>query len=166
MTNLNWLETCFEIIYDYVPDDFSTLEARDEFSEIAAHAVSVAEYSRKTFISDEDLLTVAKLYDDLSYGFECIADLNSALKLGNKSIFIHEEVLGDNHPDTAKTYSNIALIYDEIGDYKTALCLLNKAMRIDEEALGIDHHDTAITYNNLALVYRNQGDYTKALEYF
>ncbi|KIM10177.1 MAG: hypothetical protein KU38_07835, partial [Sulfurovum sp. FS08-3] len=57
-----------------------------------------------------------------------MGDYDTSLKYYQKSLAIHEEVLGIKHPDTATSYNNIGLVYDSIGEYDKALEFYQKSL--------------------------------------
>ena len=126
----NWLGICFEGMYEYTPNDFSTTDVREKFAHIATHALSVGEHYSE-FLG-RDIATVkedgiyekaAELFYWTGCGYEAFAQYNQAIDSYNKDLGISEKFLGVNNPDTAATYNNIAGVYDTLGDYDTALDL-------------------------------------------
>ena len=89
-----------------------------------------------------------------------------ALSYYSKSLAIMQQVLGENHKDTAATYNNIGLIYLDQCDYDLALKYHSKALAIRQQVLGEKHPDTAMSYNNIGLAYDCKGDFGIALGYY
>ena len=102
----------------------------------------------------------------LGYVLDYIGEYKKAEKWYKEVLGISEEVLGENHPDTATSYHNLAYVYSSQGEYEKAKVLFEKSLRISEEVLGENHPSTATSYNNLALVYESQREYKIALDYF
>jgi len=75
---------------------------------------------------------------------------------------IRQEILGENHPDSAASLNNLANLYENTGDYARAEPLLRQALEIRKKALGESHSDYALSLNNLAELYRDMGDYARA----
>jgi tetratricopeptide (TPR) repeat protein len=73
-----------------------------------------------------------------------------------------QEVLGEDHPDTATSYNNIAYNLNAQGKYAEAGPLFRKALDIKRKALGEDHPHTATSYNNLAANLQAQGKHAEA----
>ncbi|MBA2393179.1 MAG: tetratricopeptide repeat protein [Ktedonobacteraceae bacterium] len=87
---------------------------------------------------------------------------SEAESLLKKALFIKEQVLGLDNPDTAQSLNNLALLYQNQGKYQEAEPLYQRSLAIFEERLGSHHPDTATSLNNLALLYQNQGKYQEA----
>jgi hypothetical protein len=73
-----------------------------------------------------------------------------------------QEVLGEEHPDSAGSYCNVAANLNAQAKYAEAQPLYQKALAIHLKALGEDHPDTAQSYNNLAGNLDSQGKYAEA----
>ena len=108
----------------------------------------------------------ARLYYNLATVYYSQGNYDDALYFYNKTLFIRENVLGLDHPDTASTYNKIAIVYRAQGNYDDALAFYKTALAIREKVLGFEHPDTASTYNNIAIVYRIQGNYDDALKFY
>ncbi|HEU5375396.1 MAG TPA: tetratricopeptide repeat protein, partial [Ktedonobacteraceae bacterium] len=80
------------------------------------------------------------------------------------ALLISEQVLGEEHFDTADILDNLARLYHTQGKHSQAEQLYRRALLIREKVLGLEHSDTAISLDNLALLYSNQGRYTEAEE--
>ncbi|MBD2022002.1 tetratricopeptide repeat protein [Leptolyngbya sp. FACHB-36] len=79
-----------------------------------------------------------------------------------RSLQIHEQHLGKDHPDTAQSLNNLAALYESQGRYDTAESLYARALQICEQQSGQDHRNTASSLNNLAALYELQGRYEAA----
>ena len=108
----------------------------------------------------------ARLYYNLATVYYSQGNYDDALYFYNKTLFIRENVLGLDHPDTASTYNKIAIVYRAQGNYDDALAFYKTALAIREKVLGFEHPDTASTYNNMAVVYRAQGNNQEAQKFF
>lgn len=62
-----------------------------------------------------------------------IGKYESAEKYYEKALKIREEVLGENHPDTASSYNNLAIVYYRQERYEEAETLYKKVIKIREE---------------------------------
>jgi CHAT domain-containing protein/tetratricopeptide (TPR) repeat protein len=93
----------------------------------------------------------------LACNLEHLGRAKEAELLHRKALAIEEEVLGQQHPDTASCYSNLALNIQDQGRAQEAEPLHRKALAIREEGLGPRHPDTALSYNNLATNLQAQG---------
>jgi Tfp pilus assembly protein PilF len=79
-----------------------------------------------------------------------------------RSVAIHERVVGAEHPDTALSLNNLAGLYQAEGNYPAARPLHERALAIYEQVLGDSHPDTARSLNNLAGLYQAEGNYAAA----
>lgn len=94
------------------------------------------------------------------------ANYDSALYYYNKSLAIHKQVHGENHPETAKLLANLANVYHVRGANLNALHYFNQALEIMQEFLGQDHILVAVIYNNMAIVDFDMGHFEKAIIYY
>jgi tetratricopeptide (TPR) repeat protein len=85
-----------------------------------------------------------------------------AIPLAAQVLEVRQQLLGEEHPDTATSLNNLALLYVDQGDYARAEPLYQQALAIRKKVLGEEHPDTATSLNNLARIYRRQGDYARA----
>ena len=65
-----------------------------------------------------------------------IGDFNQAIELQNKSIILHERLLGYDHPQVAYSYSNLALFYHTCGSPARAIEYMFKALNILKVVCG------------------------------
>jgi tetratricopeptide (TPR) repeat protein len=56
-----------------------------------------------------------------------------------KALKIREEVLGEEHPNTAGSYNNLAVFYYNQGDLEKAYKFMKKAVEILEKVLPPNH---------------------------
>jgi tetratricopeptide (TPR) repeat protein len=73
-----------------------------------------------------------------------------AKPLYKRALIIREQVLGENHPDTAQALNNLAELYRTLGRYEEAEPLYMRAITTNEQALDQKHPDIASNLNNLA----------------
>ena len=82
-----------------------------------------------------------------------------------RSLALHLQLLGSEHPDVASFYNNLATVLSDQGDLKQAKEYHERALAIMQQTLGPQHPDVASSYNNLATVLSDQGDLRQAKEY-
>ena len=63
---------------------------------------------------------------------------------------ICEQVLGEDHPDTATRLNNLGLLLRDMGDLAGARTYLEQVLAIFEHVLGLDHPNTEAVRRNLA----------------
>ena len=91
-----------------------------------------------------------------------VGEYTKALPLYEKALKIDQNVLGEEHPDTATSYNNLAGLYESMGEYTKALPLYEKALKTRQNVLGEEHPDTATSYNNIAVFFYGQNEFQKA----
>ena len=69
-----------------------------------------------------------------------------------RSLAISEQVLGEQHPDTATSLNNLGMLLQAMGDYAGARPYLERSLAISEQVLGAQHPDTATSLNNLGML--------------
>jgi tetratricopeptide (TPR) repeat protein len=125
--------------------------------------IDIAELIINKQNTDSELL--AKLYFNLAKIYYELANYDKAKELYEKALKIREEILGENHPDTASSYNNLGNIYSQLKNYDKAKDFNEKALKIREEILGENHPDTASSYNNLGNIYYRLKNYEKAKDF-
>ncbi|CAF4862185.1 unnamed protein product, partial [Rotaria socialis] len=66
-------------------------------------------------------------------------DYTTALTYYQKGLKIHEEKLGENHPDLAVIYHNMSKLYFSTQKYSMAMKYVQQAVEIGEEKLSSTH---------------------------
>ncbi|MCL2137639.1 MAG: tetratricopeptide repeat protein [Coriobacteriia bacterium] len=163
----SWIKTCLEIALDAIPRDLSTPDARVMLSRYLPHALAIADEANanKLLRSCETRELIARLFNWAGCALEEIGNYPESLSCHHKALAIREQILGEEHLDTATTYNNLAMVYHDMGNYVMAHEYYKKAMTVREQLLGEKHPDTAEIYNNIGLACRDLGDYKKALHY-
>ncbi len=108
----------------------------------------------------------ASLCNWLGYYLQQIGDLAGARPYFERALRIREQVLGEEHPDTAGSLNNLGLLLQDMGDYAGAHPYYERALRIYEQVLGREHPDTARSLNNMGYLLRAQGDLAGARLYY
>ena len=83
--------------------------------------------------------------------------------LQQKSLEIHRQVLGENHPSFAISLGNLASLYVQKGDFSEAESFLYQALQIFQQVVGPEHPYTKETFNRLinliaTAIQANQAD--------
>jgi tetratricopeptide (TPR) repeat protein len=135
-------------------DHWQTVDSERQVRTLAQVAASSPE-AREEFASLYRIVAVA---DDLMQR----AQYAEAEPLYRKAMAICEQVLGEDHPDTARSYNNLAGNLNAQGKYAEAESLFLKVVVINEKVLGKVHPGMVRSYNNLGLYYFYRGRYAEA----
>ena len=111
-------------------------------------------------------MKAASLLNTIGYYLNMRARYEIAMPLFQRALRIREQVLGEQHPDTAQTLSNLAYLYHHQDQFEEAMHFLQRSLSIRQQVLGMEHPDTATSLNALALLYRDQGEYEEAERLF
>ncbi|KAH0547852.1 hypothetical protein FGG08_000110 [Glutinoglossum americanum] len=154
-----WQEEALNILTMAFPScDYSTWAICEALS---PHVQVVARY---TFTSDSNLLKRAQLLHNMSSYDETQGRYNLAYEKGLDALFIRENTLGPEHPDTLMSMNNLAVVLSHQGKYETAEEMHRQVLELKEKVLGFEHPDTLMSVNNLGVVFRDQGKYKAAEE--
>jgi tetratricopeptide (TPR) repeat protein len=107
----------------------------------------------------------AHILGDLGVIFGYLHKYEQALEYQEKALKIRQEVLGENHPDTATSYDNVGNTYSRLEKHDKALEYQKNSLNIRQEMLGETHPDTSISYNNISSTYSCLEKHNKAQEY-
>jgi tetratricopeptide (TPR) repeat protein len=108
----------------------------------------------------------ARLCNALGYHLHVIGDYARARPYYERALRIREQVLGEEHPDTAQSLNNLGGLLQALGDLAGACPYCERALRIREKVLGGEHPDTAASLNNLGGLLKAQGDLAGARPYY
>lgn len=110
----------------------------------------------------EDLDSLAKIYNTLGIVFYNLTDYTTALEYYEKGLRINEKT--GYKRGIANSLGNIGIIYRQLSDYSTAIEYYQKALFINEQ---IENKDgIAINLGNIGVAYSLLKDYPKTLEYY
>jgi len=73
-----------------------------------------------------------------------------ARALHERALAIREQVLGEQHPNTATSLNNLAMFYEDEGNYLEAKTLYERAITINKAVLPAEHPHIHITENSYA----------------
>lgn len=132
-----------------------------ECARLLRHVETVLDHAENFRIETQ---TVARLYNQLAYYIDDLAEYERAVTFYKKALLIDEKTIGKEHPGYAACLNNLATVYQSQGRYDEAIEQFEEALEIGEKTIGKEHPDYAISLNNLALVYKSQGRYDEAIE--
>ncbi|MCJ1261455.1 hypothetical protein MMC22_001319 [Lobaria immixta] len=75
-----------------------------------------------------------------------------AENLLQKSLILHEQVLGSSHPETLRSMDNLAWAWSKQRKLVEAEFLARETLMGREQALGFNHPDTLLSMNNLSVI--------------
>jgi tetratricopeptide (TPR) repeat protein len=127
------------------------------------HALLCAHWIEQAHITS---MKAASLLNAIGYYLNMRARYDIAKPLFERTLRIREQVLGEQHPDTAQTLSDLAYLYHHQDQFEEAMHFLQRSFSIRQQVLGMEHPDTATSLNALALLYRDQGRYEEAEPFF
>jgi len=108
----------------------------------------------------------ARLCNESGYHLKLIGHYSGARLYVGRALAVREQVLGQQHPDTAQSLNNLGSLLIDLGDLALARCYLERALAIWEAMLGPTHPDTAQSLNNLGYLLQAQGDLAAARPYY
>ncbi len=98
-------------------------------------------------------LVRARLLQTMGYAYKELGFYSKARRLFEKTIAIHREHLGEEHPEYALSISFLGDTLMLVGDFEEAIRLHEKALAIRIEALGQEDRTVSWTYRSLASAY-------------
>jgi len=157
MRNSYWLDLCFNMLLEYIPEDFSLAEATGKFRSVIAHIDVIGEYfyAVKTELSDD----VAKFFSMAGIGHKEISNYNTALYYYSKAESIR--LNNNNEKALALVYNNIAVVYNIKAEQEKALEYYFKSLDISRK-FNEPPMNLVITYNNITNVYLSNYSYAEA----
>jgi tetratricopeptide (TPR) repeat protein len=120
------------------------------------HVLTIAEDSAMQQLELASLLT--KTADYLLQR----AQYQQAETLYLRALSMHEQMLGNEHPQVAFPLNGLADLYREQGQYEQAEPLYQRALCLWEQTPGSQEFEIPSPLNNLAILYQEQGRYEQA----
>lgn len=150
----DWLERAAAGLSKTFPDpEFQNWQ---RCKRLVTHVETVYEQQPADSLKWGQVLNQVGLYFDYQGRYE------EGIKLVERSLFIAEQQLGEDHPKTATSLNNLAGLYRSMGYYTEAEAFLLRALFINRQQLGENHPKTATSLNNLAGLYKSLGRYCDA----
>nr|VFJ64537.1 MAG: Tetratricopeptide repeat-containing protein [Candidatus Kentron sp. FW] len=154
-----WLARTIRVLAAAFPFDENDLETWAPSAVLLPHVQAAWDRAQKhTFTSRE----LAHLLNGAGIYLLARGEYARSQELLAASLAIHQEILGESHPDTAESLNNLAGLLRAQGKYQEARPLYEQALAICRAVLGEDHPHTAASLNNLAELLRAQGKYQEA----
>jgi tetratricopeptide (TPR) repeat protein len=153
----SYCKAAFELISAAMPSETADPASWPIYGRLAPHALAVWEHAQDLKIADE---ATACLLDNFGLYFFYIAEYQNAKPVLEEAFEIRNNILGEEHPDTAKSLNNLGLLSKGLGDYVKARKCYDKALEIRRKVLGEEHPDTAKSLNNLGLLLQASGNYS------
>jgi tetratricopeptide (TPR) repeat protein len=86
-----------------------------------------------------------------------------ALPMCQQGLQLHQEILGDKHPDTSASLGNLATCLCNMGLYEEALPMSQRALAIGVPLLGLNNPQNKLQIHSLATILRHMGQYAAAV---
>ncbi|KAE9392401.1 TPR-like protein [Gymnopus androsaceus JB14] len=83
-------------------------------------------------------------------------------KLREQVLQLHEQVIGDQYPDTLLSMANLAVTYCQCGKLELAEKLGEEVLQLRKQVIGNQHPDTLLSMASLAVTYRKCGKLRQA----
>jgi tetratricopeptide (TPR) repeat protein len=118
-----------------------------------------------TSVGNDDPVLEAHLQNDLGGCYYNLGLFQEALARRQRGLVTRQEILGDEHPDTARSLLNVGISYLALADHERALARTEQALAIQSKMLESKHADIAASYNTLGTIYAARGDRETSLRY-
>jgi tetratricopeptide (TPR) repeat protein len=155
-----WFDLCFDMMLDYIPEDFTTPEITEKFRSVITHIDVIGDCfntAESDFTDD-----VAKYFSLAGIGHKEISNYETALNYYFKSVSIRTK--NNNEKPLGLVYNNIAIVYNIKAEREKAIEYYQKSMEISHK-FNEPPMNLAITYNNLANVYLSCYCYDDAIKW-
>jgi tetratricopeptide (TPR) repeat protein len=154
------------MLYDYLPYRIATSEEYKKFSEIAVHAVSIADYTQNPVLKFTEQSTIADIYDAVGCCFGNIGSYQYSIDSYEKALKIYITEDSEESPTVAALLNNIGETYNDWGKMENAFLLYNRGLKIRKKVYGINNPFTAQSYNNIGTIWCLRCDYRLAYQYY
>jgi tetratricopeptide (TPR) repeat protein/transcriptional regulator with XRE-family HTH domain len=152
-----WAERCIRATNRAFPE--VDLQTWEECQRCLPHVLICALYIKEYELAFSE---AARLFNKAAAYLVDHARYEQAESLLQQALVIRQQILDDDHPDTARTLNDLGVLYLTQSKYQQAEPLLQNALAIRQMKLGVEHPDTATSLNNRALLYYEQGRYPLA----
>ncbi len=115
-----------------------------------------ANFPGQPLLQAELLLTVGNTYRG-------IGAYDRAIGFSQRSLALHKQHLGTDHPDTLTSMNALAVAYRFAGKLDMALPLHEETLKLEKAKLGPDHPNTLTSMDDLAGAYQAAGKLDMAL---
>ena len=155
-----WLYLCFDMMLEYIPEDFTIAETTEKFRTVITHIDIIGEYIYAAESNPND--NIARYFSVAGIGHKEISNYDTALNYYSKSVSIR--LNNNNERALGLVYNNIAVAYNIKAEREKAIEYYFKSMDISRK-FNEPPMNIAITYNNLANVYLGCYCYDDALKW-
>ncbi|MEW7280707.1 CHAT domain-containing protein [Aquimarina sp. 2201CG1-2-11] len=109
---------------------------------------------------------VASCYNNISFSFWGVDELESSIKYAKNALKICKEYLSDGNLEEALAYDNLGLCYEEKLEYERALKLYKKSLSIKQKILPANDPSIGTSYLNIGEVAKAYNNFDMALEFY
>lgn len=125
-------------------------------------AIDAAESQISKVFKDRPLVE-ASIRTALGESYRYLGEPALAIQQLDRSLAIHRQILGFNHPTTLWAMDRLGGAYSEAGKHEQALPLLEETLKVRKTKLGGEHLATLSTMCNLGLAYFEAGKNDQAV---
>lgn len=122
------------------------------------HALAVLENDNE--LAEED--AYVNLLHSVAWSYYVMGRYEEAEFISRKALKIHEEKIGEKHPETLRIMNSLAIVLSSLGRYKDAEVINRKLLALSNQLLGPKHSLTLVTMNNLASLLRDMGRFKES----
>ncbi|CAF0815761.1 unnamed protein product [Adineta steineri] len=159
LTNLLRYETQESMNWFKLPQFISSIHDYEHAKDVY---FSLLEY----FISENDILKVGYIYNELGILYDQTCNYTLALSYYEKAIEIQQKYLPLNHRSLSISYNNMGEVQRQMGDYLNALSTHKKTLYMKQKILPENDLSFATTYNNIGLTNELLGEFSTALSFY
>ncbi|HSK79602.1 MAG TPA: tetratricopeptide repeat protein [Thermoanaerobaculia bacterium] len=142
----DWIELSLRLVNDFSPPDPGNVRSWPVWDVLRPHVAEVVGQADQVRISDP----TARLMNHLGQLLSAKGLYPEAEPLMRRALTIHQETLGEEHPNLAIHFNNLAQLLQDTNRLAEAEPLMHRALAIDQSAFGENHPKVAIRLNNLA----------------
>ncbi|MCP5096507.1 MAG: tetratricopeptide repeat protein, partial [Chloroflexi bacterium] len=139
--------------------DWKRLHEWADGKNLLPHMITVAESGTQQNWGTERL---AYLCNKVGYYLIFLGEYTAARPFYEQALAIRQQVLGDDHSDTANSLNNMGSLLNAMGELAQARPYLEQALAIRQQVLGDDHPDTAQSLNNMGTLLNAMGELAQA----
>ncbi|WP_420629247.1 tetratricopeptide repeat protein [Candidatus Leptofilum sp.] len=159
----DWLGAAIDLLCKAYHYDHSKMETWAAVNDLIPHLTIATELAAQLGGQTEN---AAYLNNAVGHYVKLRGSYAAAMRFYEQALAIRQQVLGDDHPDTAQSLNNMGLLLNDIGHLAEARLYLKQALTIRQQVLGDDHPDTAQSFKNMGILLQDSGQLSEAQPFF